>query len=69
MTTGDQKRGAVICASYRLMQLLNTKAGNTVDWPIRIHADFPEAEELKRLMLEVNTALKDLFKDVPHDAR
>lgn len=58
----DAKRGAVIGAAYHLMQFLNTQAGNTKDWPVRIQADSPEAEQLARLLDETNKALENLLK-------
>lgn len=57
----DSKRGAVIGATYHLMQFLNTKVGHTKDWPVRIHADSPESEELARLLAETNKALAALL--------
>lgn len=60
MNDGDEKRGSVIGAAWRLERFLDANAGHTKDWPIRIEGDSPEIDELARLLTELRTALRKL---------
>lgn len=69
MNEGDSKRGAAIMAAWRFMALLQTQAGNTSDWPIRIVCDDPEVgAEFARLREDLIVSLNDLQIGIPHDA-
>jgi hypothetical protein len=58
----DAKRGAVIGATYHLMQFLNTEVGATKDWPVHILVDDAEKkQQLERLLDETNKALGNLL--------
>lgn len=69
MNDVDAKRGAVIGAAWHLNEFLKANVGHTKDWPLQILWDDPvAAEQLTRLLTDLNDALKSLPQCKPSES-